>query len=477
MLHDWLNRVQGWRERLQPRRAAEPEPYELTCICGEPLQGVRRENSQRHICRHCGEALLVFPLDVYPPPKPPRRRRRSSPGRRRPVVIAATGPATAPAAPAADDASAPAGEKAMPPSSAAAQGGRGTQRARHVVTERTERRRAFPWYALNPLRWPGLLLRILASALAAVLRWLARRCVAAGMRLAAGLRKQVTPLRLVFVAIALVVLLTVHFQSRRVARERAEIAFREAAEAGLESFSRGDFFTAAEQLQRALDALAVLDMDTPHAREVRIAAREAAAAARLLDGTLDEVIAAAERYRGRGRLDEWPDFFRVNFAGQWLVFETTIERIVDAEGKPHFRVPPYTTEQGVDVVLELDLPIFAVLWQAPDGSGVATEDVEGEETRLPGVNTPATPSGTKQVIFAAELSSCIRDESGTWHLRFNAGTACLWVHADAYRRLLGLPDADAAPAGGPDAEHKRLEAILRRQAVALGLQRVESPTP
>ncbi len=475
MLHEWLNRVQSWR--AQPHRPAEPEPYELTCVCGETLQGVRREHSQRHICRHCGEALLIFPLDVYPQPKPPRKRRNRRP-RKRPVVIAASGAASPP--PRGSGKPVAIGEDDTPPAHTVTwhEAVRSKLRSRLMRSGEPERQWTVPWHVLNPLRWPGWLLRAVTGGVRRLLRWLLSRILAVCVRLIGGVRKQVTPLRLVFAAILMMVVLTAHFQLRRAARDRAEITFRESAEVGMAAFSDGDFFTAAEHLQHAVDALALLQLDTVHAREVRVAAREATAATRLLDATLDEVVAAAERHRAQGRLDAWPDAFRAEFSGQWLVFEATVERFVDADGKTHFRTEPYTTEQGTDVVLDVDLPIFAALWPTADGSGNATHRaaVAADASPDPSAAAPAR-SESQDVIFAAELSSCTLDENGTWHLRFNSGTACLWVHAQAYRRLLGLDPAEETRPADADPEWQRVEAILRRQAVAMGLGRTESSIP
>ncbi|RMG37148.1 MAG: hypothetical protein D6725_09360, partial [Planctomycetota bacterium] len=157
MLHKWLHRVIDLRERVPSRRAAEPEPYALTCICGETLQGIRRENGQRHICRHCGEAVFVFPLDVYPQPKAPRRRRRSRRVRRRPLVVAATSPTeaasgaagTSPAqTPGADETSVTADRTDAPAASSASPRGRWR----------------FHWYYLNPLWLARAGLRVVVRA-------------------------------------------------------------------------------------------------------------------------------------------------------------------------------------------------------------------------------------------------------------------------------------------------------------------------
>ncbi|RMG38069.1 MAG: hypothetical protein D6725_07930 [Planctomycetota bacterium] len=323
----------------------------------------------------------------------------------------------------------------------------------------------FHWYYLNPLWLARAGLRVVVRAarsglwrLAGGVRDLLRRALRAVAR-------QLTPLRVIFAAIVLLIALTAHFRMRQVAREKAAIAFRDAAASGMQSFAAGDFFTAAQQLETAVEALALIDVEGARAQEIRIAAREAAAAADLLDATLDDVIREAERHRRRGRLEEWQEYFRVNFAGQWLVFETAVERYVAEDGSVHYRVAPFYTEQGTRVELDVDLPIFSPLWDHDtQPRPVATDDKQAADSVASSAN-----DATTDVIFAVQLSSCTWEADGSWHVRFNLGTACLWAHLDAYRRLLGLPESDRRSLEPFATELKRVERILKRQASVLGI--------
>lgn len=51
-------------------KSAEPSTtdFAITCVCGEAHSGNRRRRHQQILCKNCGAALFVLPLDTYPAP-------------------------------------------------------------------------------------------------------------------------------------------------------------------------------------------------------------------------------------------------------------------------------------------------------------------------------------------------------------------------------------------------------------------------
>jgi len=60
------------------RRRGQPvaKPWELICLCGQKLTGVRTESPQTIICEHCDREHFVLPVNRYPAPKSRRRKRK-----------------------------------------------------------------------------------------------------------------------------------------------------------------------------------------------------------------------------------------------------------------------------------------------------------------------------------------------------------------------------------------------------------------
>lgn len=50
--------------------------FAIVCSCGQPHAGQRRRRHQQILCKECGTALFVLPLDVYPRPTAGGKKRR-----------------------------------------------------------------------------------------------------------------------------------------------------------------------------------------------------------------------------------------------------------------------------------------------------------------------------------------------------------------------------------------------------------------
>src|SRR5690554_4849654 len=95
----WLSKASNALGRGMPH---EPETFELECPCGATIRGVRRDDSQRVLCKDCGEAFFILPANVYPIPRSRQDalRRARRPQRRAPradetrAQVATSPPAT-----------------------------------------------------------------------------------------------------------------------------------------------------------------------------------------------------------------------------------------------------------------------------------------------------------------------------------------------------------------------------------------------
>lgn len=74
-----------------PRPSAEPTnaagapadlgtQFDIHCACGQQHTGQRRRRHQQILCKACGSALFVLPIDVYPTPEAPSKKKK---GKRR----------------------------------------------------------------------------------------------------------------------------------------------------------------------------------------------------------------------------------------------------------------------------------------------------------------------------------------------------------------------------------------------------------
>jgi hypothetical protein len=92
-VRDLVAKVRGW---WGGGAVSGPvRPFQVTCGCGQVVQGVRRSRHQVVSCRACGTRLFVLPRSPLPPPAPPSAKSqpiihpasRSSPPPPRPLRV------------------------------------------------------------------------------------------------------------------------------------------------------------------------------------------------------------------------------------------------------------------------------------------------------------------------------------------------------------------------------------------------------
>src|SRR5690242_8175888 len=62
----WLNKASSVFRRSQPD---VEHPFAVPCECGLIHRGMRRNRSQKIVCRECGSTRFILPKDAYPAPR------------------------------------------------------------------------------------------------------------------------------------------------------------------------------------------------------------------------------------------------------------------------------------------------------------------------------------------------------------------------------------------------------------------------
>jgi hypothetical protein len=95
----FVAKVRGWWGG--PAVSGPLRPFQVTCPCGQVVQGVRRSRHQVVVCRACGTRLFVLPRSPLTPPAPPSAKsqpiihpasKSSPPPRRLRVRLVFSGP-------------------------------------------------------------------------------------------------------------------------------------------------------------------------------------------------------------------------------------------------------------------------------------------------------------------------------------------------------------------------------------------------
>jgi hypothetical protein len=354
----------------------EPQTFAVRCACGKTVSGERDDSPQLVGCPGCKSVLFVLPKCVYPIPKKPPA----------PRVQASAPPPAAEESPRA---------KASQP------------RARRPT-------------ATSPLKKEAAQPKTVVTA-----------PVPSPFDRAPP-RRIVTPIRMVLLGLAVVVVSTtgwmIHLRSLR----QAEQTVRDAVRLGEAAIKEEDLGEAMRQYQAAREALATLGRDDPEARTVRQTALELTALGRLATRSLHDIVAEAIEMSAIGDGKAWADLFRSNYRDAWIVLDTRIVRRPGA---------------GEAAGVAIELPIVV------KGAPVQVVGNLKAFDRLPHDSQP------QRAIFAAQLADCRRDpesENG-WKLLLAEESAFLWCFPEHLRLLTGTLD----PA---------TEQVLAEQALAAGVR-------
>lgn len=253
-------------------------------------------------------------------------------------------------------------------------------------------------------------------------------------------RRMITPVRITILVAVAVVVATGYWLHRRNVVDRAERAFVRHSEAGRDALKQGDHAAAKFEFEQAVAAAEVLERDDDKARRARQMFRECTAIVNLspetLFGILEEAAVVSEK-----STKDWQKSFEREFAGKWLVLDTTL------------RQEPATGGVSIDYPLDVGGHPVEIRGGLEVYDQVSFEDV-----------------GYRRVILAVQLKSCERSE-GRWIVEFDPASAFLWSN---YDNLLAVgfavaPESRADAVGEIDAASE-LRQLLDQQSQLVGLK-------
>lgn len=346
-------RIPGKR-RKKERAPAEFEPFELKCVCGSKVEGNRRERSKRAACEDCGRLYWILPANPYPAPE--RRKKRKSR-----TVGANMGPQV---------------EKVV------AQAER--------IAGRVGKSVAFGF------QWVG--------------RTIADRAITTRDLIVRTARREVTPLRLLALAIVCIACATSmygwHVQSIR----NAEKTLRDARELAFRHLEQREYVLAHEQFQLAAQAAKKLERTSPEDLKTIQYAKEFDV---VFDRCTLNPIELIEKARDeQDDQEQWRRTFETLYQGRWLVNDCLVLRGEGEHATAVYSTLPVVWLGEEPVVLDVQLDCFDAL-----DFGSRSE---------------------RRCVFAGQLQSVRKfdhqSESG-WVIELKPDTAFLWAHADAYAAL------------------------------------------
>ena len=355
------------------------EEFQVLCGCGQTLDGKRREQYQRVLCKECGESIFVLPLDVY--------------------------------------------------SSTQSRSGRKSKRRKKRDRGDTAEKRP--------------------NRIGAMFGLLAQRGMsgvqASKSATAATARRIFTPFRMVVIVIVLAIFGTGYWVWYRGAVEEARITLRTAkveAEAAVES---GNFFDAARHYAAAAKALDRLGRHDDEARVIRQLSRETEAIRYLADGTLFDMLLAAESAETP---EDWADAFKVSYRERWMIFmPAEIVRTNGDDGAFNYSIDFPVLIGTRPVQFDGALTIFDALEFVQDENAATAAAMDGSLAR--------------SVVFAAQVADCqlSGNEPKSWVVTLRPESAFLWSSFDILAKI--------EVTGDDDSVNQRLQKLLSEQIMAI----------
>ncbi|MEM9701703.1 MAG: hypothetical protein AAF907_04600, partial [Planctomycetota bacterium] len=278
-------------------------------------------------------------------------------------------------------------------------------------------------------------------------------------RVAATLRRQATPLRLIGLGLAVVVTVTAWLAIVQARRAAARVTIAEAPAVAEEALADGRFGEAAERFGDVAEAFATLGRETePRALAAAQFAREATAAANLAPRTPAEIAREAAGVRPEER-ERWQRLYDSLYRGQWVILDTHAARVATA-GRLERGVAG-EGEEDQNAAAEPPPPSDRIELLYPLTTPGARFRLIGDRDVPADLKTGDTP---RRVVLAGRYGDCVprenADGSVVWELCLEPGSAFLWAGAGTLTTL-------GFDLTGPDGAASR--ALLERQAESLGL--------
>lgn len=406
----WLSRA---RDALSGRTAEIVlEPIQIPCPCGRMIETTRRESFQRVICKTCGEPFFILPLDVYPRP-----------------VMKKVRPAKA--------------AKNTPVKKSAGSAGRDAALEAQVVSAPAD----------------------VTFKIDLQQKWSQTK---------QSIRKQLTATRIIIVGFLCVLGLTGWWQWNRAALSRAEGDYKGAIEAGNAALQKKDLIAAAQEFERAANAVNLLGRRDIAAEQARQRSRELTAVNSLLQVSLPEILSSAQKAKANSDAVTAESNFMQLHAGRWIVLQTEIplsskNTLLSWEQRVQIDADVITINANLSVFSKIpaDLNSTSSKPQAAAEPTDQKEMVRGNE--LANIPPSSDPNAEllvgdlahREIIFAAQLKSLRWNVQKTqWELELDPTTGFLWSNYDLLIEAGLVPDEIRSEA--------QLKVLLHQQSRWIG---------
>lgn len=378
----------GWLRKpveLLGKRPPPPAPYEVACVCGARLSGVRAAAAQKRSCEACARPVFILPANVYPLPKSSQ--------------AAAPKPVAAPAPPKPDPLSM--GQYSANPAfdlGTDEDAGGGSDANRD---------------AGGRSRVPGFRKRTTKDVTSRDTS--PDRPAGKPDSLAPPVRPfRLTPLRMVAAAGVLLILGTGYVIWSRLSYEQAAVTYKSSFERGRTAFLAQDFATADTELGRAARAVQRLGRRDLPAQTALWMAREAAAANNLLPSSWSDLM--AELVPKANRTADWKDFVSRHVRGEYVILDGPLVRDAESRNGQGWAIDFPVGDDQIAVDFEIDAP---------------------EIRRIAQGLSDASP--LIRVIFAAQIED-IEPPAGvppTVRVRLRGSSVVLWSHLETLQAVSG----------------------------------------
>ncbi|WP_437191742.1 hypothetical protein [Planctomicrobium sp. SH527] len=394
----WFSKTKDLFQRGQPE---SPQPFGLTCECGQEHTGLRRQRQQELQCKSCGRSIFVLPRNVYPIPVAPVEKSPSTnkkedddfgPG---PQSISKLKKRTR----STPDSAAPEQPRPKAPKQKSA-----TTRPVAAPLAKAEVRSQTPQ---GKVKIPKNKIQIPTRPSF----W--KRFLGFG------------------IAVTVIALFTMFWILRQAQFANAAAVASAAGKQGLELFEEGKWLDARSPLESATIALNRLGRSDPDAQAIRYAFYESRAMTHLCADSIDEIFQqAVQKFNEQKQPAKIKNRLADRHLNQWLVVEAVVEDVTPEKSRRRrfeVKLPMHGNGITGNAILEVNFPDFA----------------------------KAVPKGGKlECIFAGAIADCERDEKqDCWILKLDPETGFLWVHPRTYADL-GFDFSLASP---EDAIVQRLE--------------------
>ena len=369
-MSEWISKAANVFKRDVPET---PQPFEVSCECGQVHSGMRRIRYQHLVCKSCGASIFVLPRDTYPPPhvakKSSKKKRRKKKRKKEvtPIPIDFSEPIVEP--------------------------------------DQPKERQPVPKAVYEEELGPGFFSRKFSDSVDFVVAF------------KEAFFGYWTPYRKLALLIFVCLGITAFYSYRQSVLRQASRISRENYDAGLAEIGEENWTQAREEFLLAADAVDQLGRTDLEANRIRQFARETTAMTRLSDATLIDIVEDAEKTYVASGMDAWQRKFKMSYRNEWFIIEGTL--------RPN---PDFRTNTG-DPALELVFP-WVVGTRPREVIIIAEFPLAINLPRI--AETTYDDASSSTALFGVQVSNCTLDHRGDWVVYFVPETAFFWVNRETY---------------------------------------------